>query len=217
MTVKTLGSNAADSPGTEDALLISTVHSVLNNQPDTGGAAAVIRFTGWADIPAGAIISDVKLTMKCTSGGPVAADLTIREVFQPVVETQCWWDQYATGGVWNTLGCLGDGVDRGGANLCSLPYPGIFDVSIQQSNSTPAFVAWAQGVLDSNFHPWLYIGPAGSEAWALHANATNGFRPFLTVTYTSGMQSSGGVAFTGTAVLTAAGIAGIPLMGQAIL
>ncbi len=157
--------------------------------PNTGGGGAtfLLRFTGWSAI-AGDTISDVKLTLTCSSGGPTNAALTIRRCLRAVSETTSTWNNFATSSPWNTPGCLGDGTDRDSTNICTLTYTGGFLTGPYQSDSTTDFVTWAQNVLDAGTTPWLYLAPAGSEAWALSA-AGDGSRPFLTVTHSSGGPS----------------------------
>lgn len=186
-TVVTLGDNSTNTyTGTEDNVMLSGGNANNNfaGSPDTGGGGAtfLLRFTGWSNIPAGSVITDVKLTLNCSSGGATNASLAIRRCLRAVGETTSTWNTYDGTNNWGTAGCLNDTTDRDPTNICTLTYTNGFLTGPYQSDSTSAFVSWAQDVLDSGTTPWLYLAPAGSEAWSLSA-AANGNRPFLTVAF----------------------------------
>ena len=188
MPTVTIGQRAANTySGTEDSMLADfDVNTPYPSETGTGGDNPfLLRFTGLSNITGPVTVTDAFITINCISGVAGTDTVEVKRVLQNWVEAQTSWNNYATSTPWGTAGCLLEGTDRVAANSCTVSYDGGFNTGDYASTGNSTLISDVQGWIDnpSTNHGLRLVGVA-AEAWGLPANATDGNRPFLTVTYT---------------------------------
>lgn len=158
-------------------------------------AHALIAFSGLSNIPASATITSVTLGLYLvnTSAG-ADHNFTLRRVLRNWVLAEATWNIWSTGNSWTTAGALSDGNDRIATSSGTF---GPVNITTGEHKST----TWTSGDVVNDVQGWV-AGSLPNYGWLIErsgvgedstfrdfndsATATDGTRPYLSVTYTVG-------------------------------
>jgi len=197
-TTVTIGSNTIDDySGTEDADIKSNAptsntgtSAYMNLINTTNNYKGVIRFTGLSSLPASAVVIDATLYVYKYSDLS-AANGSLYQILQPWVEGEVTWNEYATGSPWDAGGCSTDDVDRAATALATFTLDtGVGYEAITGAGIISAIQDWLDGV--SSNDGFLLEMDSGAGIKQLNTAQKTGAteRPYLSVTFTSGVYST---------------------------
>lgn len=201
MPTVVIGNNTGDDySGTEDTRLTQaspTTNSgtvdVLDMNKATSGQYqhSIIKFSGLSNIPSSVTIDSAYLSLYHFTG-PYAQTFSFRRLLRNWNESQATWNIYSTGNNWSTAGATSDGNDRvadATATLQTTTSSGAYRTSGNLSSDAGGFVSGSV-----NNYGWHIERTDGADdAHAVRFRSSNigdGYRPYLTVTYTESGGSS---------------------------
>jgi hypothetical protein len=152
-------------------------------------AHMLIKFSGLSNITGPVSVSSATLYMQKTSENPsfYNPSANVYRVLRNWVDSEATWNQYSSGNNWTTGGCQSNGNDR-------VATPGTVSELGEALNTYHALsvpVADVEGWINGTFsnYGWLFELTSGASEsfWtAASDSATNGVRPYLSVTYEEG-------------------------------
>ncbi len=162
-------------------------------------AHATIVFTGLSNIPSAATITSVTLGLYLVNASAGADhDFTLRRILRNWVLAEATWNVWSTGNSWTTAGAQSDGNDRVAASSGTF---GPVNITTGAHKST----TWSSGGVVDDVQGWV-AGSFSNYGWLIErsgagedstfrdfsdsAAATDGNRPYLSVTYTVGAPPS---------------------------
>ena len=199
MPTVVIGNNTGDDySGTEDGRLIQATPNTNSGTVDVFDMIkavsdqythSLIRFSGLSNISAVATVSSAVLSLYHFNGTSVQT-FSLRRLLRNWVEAQATWNIYSTDNNWSTAGATSDGNDRSSgvsATLTNSSSVGRYRDSGDLSADVKSFI---NGDLTNN--GWHGERTDGADDGFVvrfrSSNTGDGYRPYLTVTYT---ESSG--------------------------
>lgn len=202
MTTTVFGSNTGDTGG---AIAIAQMQesdpTTPNADPnimeahrfgvgDTGDWVMLIAAIA-ATIPAGSTINSVMFEAYLDSSvnADAAYEVRLFPLLVDFVDTQCTFDDRKTATAWTGGGGTGNGTDRNATHLSALVIGNSATGSYYAWNTSAAFVAYIQGIVDGGTDFGIQVEATTAAAgttrqWGAGTSYTDGFRPKLTVDWT---------------------------------
>lgn len=153
----------------------------------------LIRFTGMTNIPAGATVSSATLYIR-TGGGFGSIDAYVYECLRAWTQSAATWNDYnstsSPQGAWATSGGVGSGD-------LTTPEDGTATINGGSTWYSLDVTTATQAIIDGTNNGYIITGsyvksPTPTNFWQVHReNASDGSRPELFITYTTG--SSGAI------------------------
>ena len=149
--------------------------------------------TGISNVPSGATVSSAILSIYVTeASAPVSTfDIVGRRLLRDAVYSTLTWDDYDTSLAWGTPGAL-NATDRNSTILCTATITnGMSPAYVDFTDD--ALTAWVQAIVDGTYtNQGIVIECASDTAYdgrylfSSDNTQTDGQRPKLTITYTTG-------------------------------
>jgi hypothetical protein len=222
VTITVIGDNTGDDfAGTEDALLWSASATsnfgthIENRASVSGGVltgASCIAFSGLSNISASDIVSDASFNIKTKSLSGGDQNIILRLLLRNWVELQASWNVWSTGNNWTTAGAQSDGNDRS-ATISSTIASGVTN-GVYISGTGAQLISDIQNFIDGGLsnYGWHFGRDDVTTAYEYchSSDATDGDRPYLSVTHAAGGNITGTSATTNaTDTQAAAGTVGM--------
>lgn len=191
MPTVTIGSNSVDVDGWEDTTTYNLGPAVNYNtsqiviEGSAGNRVAFVRATGLSTIPSSAIVSDASLHFyKTNSFGGSTQTINVYRMLKPWGESTATYNTYNGVDAWFTAGALGPGSDYASTLSATATASAANDVWMTFTGAQ--LIADVQGMVDESYDNdgWILRQTAGSQITFPSENTgADGFRPYLTVTY----------------------------------
>ena len=197
MPTETIGENSGDDYSGCLGTRMTDDFPTINNSDRTTFAIEVLSgvnrnslifCNGLSNISSGANVSDASLFLYQTSYGSTNQEVTLKRCLRSAVNGEFTWNIYSTGNSWTTAGGLSDGNDRS----ATLSYQSV----VSSGTGSYKEFSTAQIITDVD-------NDVGTGGLIWHAEATDfdsdgvfryrsdigtdGQRPYLSVTYTTGV------------------------------
>jgi hypothetical protein len=197
-----IGDNTGDDfAGTDDSLLSQASPTTNYGSSNEIGATkfaggdhynTLLSFSGISSLPSSLSVSSVTLGLYLkNAGGASTQTLSIKRLLRNWIEAQATWNIFATSSNWTTGGALSDGNDRSATTSASISSNGTTGV-YQTVTDTGTFAAiiedYADGTLVNYGEHIERTDGADDSTYRVFTSSegTDGQRPYLIVTYTSG-------------------------------
>jgi hypothetical protein len=188
-----------DYTGTEDARIAEDAPDftiggddkiVLKRNVTPNRQRGLIRFTGLSNIEGPVTVTSVTLRLWQQSGGATTFDVSLHKVLRDWTELLCSWNEYQwdNGLAWATPGAMGTGDSVATASA-----------TVSVNSTTGEYKDFSSSQMAADVQDWINNG--GNHGWLLKPDAedsagtekefvthegTDGQRPILVVTYTTG-------------------------------
>lgn len=207
MSVATIGQNSGDTySGCEDTDVRDNGGAVgVNFQSDPTCFVSkyalgdyrtnLIKFPGLTNL-SGVTVTDAKLYWKVVNGSVDPVTITLRRMLRNWVVSQATGNDYSTGNAWTATMGVSNGNDRSNTVTCSVA---IGVVNQYYSFTSAQFISDVQDMINnpSTNYGWDQERTDGADDSGyrefVSSDGTDGSRPYLEVTYTSGGGGGGTV------------------------
>lgn len=205
MPTVTIGANTTD---TYTGLFVGTLNADLPTNTSTGADTSsnpynfgvvttnrrniLVRPTGITNIPSTATVTAASLKLRLFESYGVNRTITLTRVLRNFVSGQVCWDNWSTGNAWDVGGAEGSATDVAASSSGDAATGTTNDAWFEANDA--GIVTDVQAFVDGTYgaYGWRLTNPGGTAAF-YGPTATDGYRPYLEVTYTEAGGSPVGI------------------------